>query len=78
MTSLEGWGSTIELRPRGGYLRCQVAYRLAATAGTRLSGPRMQVAGRSLGTFRDTRLRGRARPGRLGVDRVSFGRPNGM
>ena len=22
MTSLEGWGSTIELRPRGDYLRC--------------------------------------------------------
>jgi hypothetical protein len=37
MTSLEGWGSAIELRPRGGYTRRNrkqaakpVAYRLAA------------------------------------------------
>jgi hypothetical protein len=34
MTSLEGWGSTIELRPRDGYAAKWVAYRFPAQAGS--------------------------------------------
>jgi hypothetical protein len=37
MTSLEGWGSAIELRPRNGSRRRAVAYRVARQARARQS-----------------------------------------
>ena len=43
MTSLEGWGSAIELRPRGGCALC-VAYRVVHAGTTQAPGSQRLAA----------------------------------
>jgi hypothetical protein len=67
MTSLEGWGSAIELRPRSGCALC-VAYRVDRTEMTRTASDRRTRGPGLLAATRraDSRL-----------DGIGFGMPTG-